>query len=427
MNGTGTDDEQAPLPPEFRPAPPVPPQVEATDSPLPPAPQAPVDAATPNNAEQGLLYSRFRSKLLLGTLGGALLLTPLLLLAPQLLQLENSAAPAHVQSAATIRFEQLKPQAAQGNAQACYELALCYQQGTGTPANAQETQRWLQTAAELGLPQAQLALAESAYAEQRYATAAHYYRATLPQLNAEQLYRLARSIEASDTTADARQEALQYYAEASAQGHAEAAYTLGLYYYKGSGVTASPQEAMRLMQVAADTGHTEAQYHLGWMLLQQNTPQTTAQALQYLCDAAQKGHAAACYNAALLLKQHSQSPAEQQQALNYLQCAAEQKHAAALFALSFYYSEGNLVSKNPTQAVRLLEQAAQAGYAPAQYHFAWCLHHGYARHASLSAALPWYVKAAQQHNPDAKAALSKLWCMKIMRGFTIYKVQFTNF
>ena len=414
------------MPPEFCPAPLLTPQVAPADS--EPSPAHPASGAT--NKRRGQKRSGacrvFRSKWLLGTLGGALLLTPLALVGTQYFLQNSTSSPADTPSAATIRFEQLKTQATQGDAQACYELSLCYEQGLGTAAQAAEAQRWLQTAADYGLPQAQLALADRAYTAEHYATAAHYYRAALPQLSATQLYQLARSLKTSDSTPDTLQEALHYYEKAATQGNAEASYTLGLHYYKGTGVAASQQEALRLMQQAADSGHTEGQFHLGWMLQQQNTPQTSEQALQYLCQAAQKRHAAACYNAALLLK-HSADAADQQQALNYLQCAAEQKHAAACFALSFYYSEGILMPKNPTQAVRLLEQAAQAGYAPAQYHFAWCLHHGYARHASISAALPWYLRAAAQNNAEAKAALNKLWCMKMMRGFTIYKVQFTNF
>ena len=428
MNGHGIDEEQAPLPPEFGPAPLLTPQVAPMESDL--SAESSVPAANKRRAQKSCGICRvFRSKWLLGTLGGTLLLSPLVLVGSQWFLQDSTSTATTTPDAATIRFEQLKTQAAQGDALACYELARCYEQGIGTAPHAAEAQRWLQTAAEHGLPQALLALAEQAYAAERFATAAHYYRAAQPQLSATQLYQLARSLETSDSTTEAHQEALRYYEEAAAQGHADAAYTLGLYYYKGTGVAVSQPEALRLMQQAADSGHTEGLYHMGWMLLQQNNPQTAEQALQYLCQAAEKGHAAACYNAALLLKQRTQNAAAQQQALRYLQCAAEQNHAAALFALSFYYSEGIHMPKNPTQAVRLLEQAAQAGYAPAQYHFAWCLHHGYARHASISAALPWYLRAAAQNNADAKAALSKLWCMKLLGDlrFTKYNLRIFKF
>ncbi len=333
------------------------------------------------------------------------------------------------QSAEAARFMQLKKAAEHGEAQACYDLSLCYEQGVGTAVNATEANRLMQLAAHAQLPAANLHLADAAYTAQNYTSAAKHYRAALPHLSAEQAFRLARSLEKSAPNAVPQQEAIELYTRAANQGHAEAAFTLGLYHYKGNGVMLSHQTAIERMQTAAEQGNLEAQFHLGWMLLQQHEPADLPRARHWLTRAAEQGHAGACYNLYILL--HSNGDKEsQQQALTYLQQAAQQKHPAALFSLSFLYSEGRGVPKDPKQAVRLLEEAAHAGHAQAQYHFAWCLHHGYARHASLPAALPWYWKAAAQNDAKAKEVLDKLWCMKLakmIKGFTNYDLRVTNF
>ena len=343
---------------------------------------------------------------------------------------EDSAGPRpQEQSAATIRYTQLKNAAEHGDARACYELALCYEQGLGTAVNATEAQRLLKLAAQAQLPEANLRLADAAYTKQNYTDAAEYYRAASTQLNAEQAFRLAHCIEMSAPNAAASQEVITLYTHAADQGHAEAAFTLGLYYYKGNGVSLSHQNAIERMQRAAEQGHLEAQFHLGWMLLQEHEPTNRSLALHWLTRAAEQGHAAACYNLYIQLNADGDA-ASRQRALAYLQQAAQQKYPAAQFTLSFRYSEGNGVPKDPKQAVRLLEEAAHAGHPQAQYHFAWCLHHGYARHASLSAALPWYLKAAAQHDAKAQEVLDKLWCMKLakmIKGITNYDLRVTNF
>jgi TPR repeat protein len=58
--------------------------------------------------------------------------------------------------------------------------------------------------------------------------------------------------------ADADREAALWYFQAASAGHPESAYTLGLLFLAGKGVVESKQEAVRWFKVAADKGHAEA-------------------------------------------------------------------------------------------------------------------------------------------------------------------------
>lgn len=128
-------------------------------------------------------------------------------------------------------YQEWRPLAEQGHADAQFLLGLMYREGRAVPQDFAKAAEWLQKASGQGHVDAGFFLAR-AYREGRgvaqdYGQAAHWFRA------------------------------------AAELGHAEAAFTLGLMHRKGEGVAKDDAEAASWYRRAAELGHGEARFTLG--------------------------------------------------------------------------------------------------------------------------------------------------------------------
>lgn len=132
-------------------------------------------------------------------------------------------------------LQQLTPLANANNAYAQLRLGMLYYYGQGTKEDEQMAIHWWTKAAAQGNAEAMFQIANA------------YLFGT----------QAARSV------IDPDREAAVWYFQAASAGHAEAQYHLGLLFLAGKGVIDSHDEAARWFRKAADQGHAEAKKALG--------------------------------------------------------------------------------------------------------------------------------------------------------------------
>ena len=118
-----------------------------------------------------------------------------------------------------------------GSPEAQFEVARCYQNGTGVEKNEENAVVWYKKAAEQGYAEAQKKLGDC----YNYGTG------------------VAKDLE----------QAFECYRKAAEQGNARAQNNLGVCYMKGSGIAKGPVQAAEWYARAAEQGLAEAQNNLG--------------------------------------------------------------------------------------------------------------------------------------------------------------------
>ena len=187
----------------------------------------------------------------------------------------------------------------------------------------------------------------------------------------------------------------------------EAQFLLGSYYAEGvSGLSKDLKKSFSLYQRAADQGHPEAMFRL-----------------------------AQCYVNGIGTKK------DLKVALDWYRKAAEKNHGNALFELGGYYLTGNMVEQNLTTAYDCYEKAVQAGFkqateaknkiatvakywqkahagdAESQYMLAKCYAEGVSGvTADETKAFTWYKKAADQGHSEAMFQIVRCYAKGIGVG-----------
>jgi len=128
-------------------------------------------------------------------------------------------------------FESVKKAAEQGNANAQYNLGVCYAEGKGVKQDYTEAVKWFVKAAGQGNAEA--------------------------QFNIGFLYERGTGVNKDYT------EAIKWYKKAAEQGISEAQFKLGMYYEYGIGVEKDAVKAAGWFLKAAEQGNTEARKRLG--------------------------------------------------------------------------------------------------------------------------------------------------------------------
>lgn len=170
------------------------------------------------------------------------MLRHVLIIAGTLLQLQPSLAAEALTQALRIldsgnptqAAELLLPLASQGNSIAQYRLGIIHYNGQGVPEDEKLAIHWWKQAAAQGN-------ADAMY-----------------QLGSAYLY----GSKASGFVPDPDREAATWYFQAASAGHADAQYHLGLLFLAGKGVIENRQEAARWLRKAAAQKHPEAEQAL---------------------------------------------------------------------------------------------------------------------------------------------------------------------
>jgi TPR repeat protein len=162
---------------------------------------------------------------------------------------------------------QLREAAAQGLAQAQYDLGRCYRDGTGVRKDALEAVKWYRKAAEQGHAEAQHDLGRCYLFGQGVpkdeAEGVKWWRKAAEQGYAWAQYNLGIWYQFGQGVRVDEAEAVKWYRKAAEQGHAMAQYKLGVCYHFGRGVPVDDLEAVKWYRKAAEQGLADAQYNLG--------------------------------------------------------------------------------------------------------------------------------------------------------------------
>ena len=264
-----------------------------------------------------------------------------------------------------------------GDAEAQYNLGVCYKNGDGIEKNLTKAVKWYEKAAEQG-----------------YASA---------QCNLGYCYEFGVGVEKNIL------KAVDLYKKAAEQGDATAQYNLGLSYKNGNGVEENIYKAVEWYEKAAAQGFAPAQCSLGFRYeLGEGVEKNIYKAVEWYKKAAEQGNATAQCNLGVCYQNGEGVEKNIYKAVEWYEKAAAQGNATAQCNLGYCYEFGQGVEKNIHKAVEWYEKAAAQGDAPAQYNLGMCYEFGQGVEKNIQKAVKWYEKAAAQGVSKAKERLQEL-------------------
>ena len=198
-------------------------------------------------------------------------------------------------------FANFKELAAQGIAEAQFNLGLMYEKGQGVVQDYKLAVYLYAKAAEQGVALAQSNLGfmydKGRGVAQDHKQAVYWYAKAAAQGNAYAQTNLGVSYSTGHGVAQDYKQAVYWYAKAAAQGVAEAQFNLGGMCYQGQGVAQDYKQAVYWLEKAAAQGYAKAQSNLGSMYYQgQGVVQDYKQAAYWFAKEAEQGHAQAQFN-----------------------------------------------------------------------------------------------------------------------------------
>lgn len=270
----------------------------------------------------------------------------------------------------TVQIDLLRSRAEAGDAEAQFNLGICYHRGKGVGQNLEEAVRWFRQAAEQG--------------------------AAVAQFNLGVCYQNGKGVEQND------EEAVRWFRQAAEQGAAEAQNNLGNCYYSGKGIGRNNAEAARWHRLAAEQGLAAAQYNLGnCYYFGEGVEENYEEAAKWYRQAAEQGHVEAQNNLGVCYQDGKGIGQNDEEAVRWFRQAAEQGDAEAQFNLGVCYQDGKGVGQNNAEAVRWFLLAAEQGHPEAAVRMGnYCQ-----ERLDDKQAAKWYMQAAEAGNIEAEFLL----------------------
>jgi localization factor PodJL len=131
-------------------------------------------------------------------------------------------------------------------------------------------------------------------------------------------------------------------------------------------------------------------------------------AVRFLTQAAEKGHAVAQYRLGTLYERGQGVTADSAKAMHWYQLAATQGNRKAMHNLAVAYASGPSAKRNMTEAARWFTKAAGLGLSDSQFNLAVLYERGEGVPQNLTDAYKWYAIAASSGDAEAKARMSVL-------------------
>ena len=194
-----------------------------------------------------------------------------------------------------VYSDELVEFAENGNADAQFDLGLCYKNGFGVAEDMNEAVRWFRKAAGQEHAYAQNELGVCYYLGEGVAKdfekALEWFRKAAEQDNEIAEYNLGYCYDNGTGVDLDYTEAVRWYEKSAAQGYALAQCNLGKCYYIGNGVSEDNEKAFQLFTQAAKQGLAEAQFYLGRCYYYGfGTVEDTSKAKEWLQKAADQGY-----------------------------------------------------------------------------------------------------------------------------------------
>ncbi len=284
-----------------------------------------------------------------------------------------------------------------------FHLAQMYQQGCGVSQDSIAAKNWFERAAQSGLLEAQLALAEL-FSQNAPAQSLYWYEKAAEQGSSQALLEVARHAAAGISRSQSLTRALGFYAQAALKNNPEAQQELSLL-VRHHGLELADDWLVH----AAREGLAQAQYELGDRYAKGlRIEQDWVLAADWFARAAAQGNApaqcalGACFADGLGVKK------DFSRAIATYEGAALQDHPRALWALGELLAQGGEgIAADPRKAALYCKRAANAGFAPAQSTLAAL----FAAAKKYERAVHWWRMAAEQDDPEALFNLSHAYKM----------------
>ena len=280
-------------------------------------------------------------------------------------------------SCTKLKFDRFLRDAEQGNAEAQYKLAVCYEDGHGTEEDREKAFEWYKKSAEQGKVEAQYKLAEcyecGSGTEKDEEKAFEWYKKSAEQGKVEAQYKLAECYEFGSGTEEDEEKAFEWYKKSAEQGDVDAQYKLAVCYEEGQGTTKNEEKAFEWYKKLAEQGDKEAQYEL-----------------------------AECY------EEGKGTTKNEEKAFEWYKKLVEQGYRIAQYKLAVCYEEGKGTTKDEIKAFEWYKKLAEQGNKEAQYELAERYELGLGTSKDDTKAFEWYKKSAEQGNDKAQSKVAFL-------------------
>lgn len=299
--------------------------------------------------------------------------------------------------------------------------------------NEAESLKYMQMAADLGIKEAQIQMANhhqrnpelnfeyfrkaalQGHEDSQCATALYYKYGVGTEPNAEQCLSFAKkSAELGNAQAlcflgecyeegfgvpKDLKEAFEYYKLSATKNHV-GQFRLALCYYKGIGTSRDLTEALRYAIMAAESGYIQSQC-LVVEICQELSDFSNM--FKYAKLAAESGDASCQSILGAMLHDGLGTDKDPKEALKYFMLAAEQDQGNALFSLGLAHLQGEYIERNDEQMFNYFRRAVEAGIVQANLYLGACYEEGFFVEKDPAKAFHHYKIAAD--NGDVNAQL----------------------
>ena len=286
----------------------------------------------------------------------------------------------------TFAFDELQQKANDGDAQAQFDLALCYADGTEIEINRELAFDWHKKAAEQGHVNAQFALGLYYFLNPDRKHFSTLLCRGLNNRHVERAYYLAVILALGKNMQDADDDqAFSWFKKASENDSGEAQYWLAQCYHDGIGTQQNEEFAFDSFKKAAEQGFADAYY---WLALCYHEGKGCQQNYQLAFNWITK---AVEYADAYFLQ------------IKTYGSEFEENLAETYLFLGKLYADGKGADQSDELAFKWFAKAAEKQIAEAQYQLASRYEHGLGTEKNMTLADEWYESALEQGYFEADA------------------------
>lgn len=317
--------------------------------------------------------------------------------------------------------------AERGNGAACWRVACCYQNGSGVQADHKKALHYCVLAAEGGCPDAQIILAEDAFANGDKAAAAGWFEKAGDQGNIDALIRLGCLFLEGHGVEQNRERAFQIFEQVAPEA-TDGLYWLGLCHFHGWGTPQDLPKAVEMFQLASEHGVVEAMITLAGCLKNgMGVHQDFTRSAQLYEQAANAGSASAMFFIGRCYQDGRGVPQDVKKAEEWFRASAAKGDNDAVFVLATLTQSKDealakflaladegaadaqyqaamilLERKQYDRAFLLMKQSAAQGLVAAQFELGNFYFKGFGVAVNFQEAVRWYTVAAERGDNGAQ-------------------------
>ncbi|GBC04102.1 hypothetical protein RclHR1_05510003 [Rhizophagus clarus] len=297
-----------------------------------------------------------------------------------------------------------------GDANAIFNLVICYENGEGTEKDLKKAFYWYQKAAESGHLNAMNSLAifyvNGEGTEKDLEKAFHWYRKAAESGDTEARNILAFFYENGEGTEKDLEKTIHWYQKAAESGHLNAMFNLTICENE-KGTEKDLKKAIHWYQKAAESGHLNSMFNLAICYKNgEGTEKNLEKAIYWYQKAAGNDYLNAMFNLAICYKYGEGTEKDLEKAFYWYQKATEGGFVNAMNSLSFCYENGEGTEKDMKKAIHWYQIAAESGHLNAMNSLAICYYNGEGTEEDLEKAFYWYQKAAESGDAEAMNILA---------------------